>query len=191
MRQINNGFMPYYYISENGKIYNREKEKEIKPIEGYSFRLKTIDNQYKRINLKKIYRIIFDKEYCIDDIENYRDEEWKPIERTDDRYFISNKGRVKSLAGYEAIILKPNHVNGYERVDIVVDGIRSSRLVSRLVASAFLKAPAALDMQLHHIDGNKYNNNADNLIWLTPKEHFQIHNSVELKSDKEKNDVEL
>lgn len=46
-------------------------------------------------------------EFCIDEIENLSGEEWKPIENTDNKYFISNYGRVKSYCGYNAIVLKP------------------------------------------------------------------------------------
>lgn len=31
------------------------------------------------------------------------------------------------------------------------------------------------NLEIHHIDGNKKNNNAENLKILTPKEHSKIH----------------
>lgn len=57
-------------------------------------------------------------------------------------YYISSKGRIKSLQGYETIILKPfANQGGYARVDIVESGKRQTKLVHRLVAAAFLPFP--------------------------------------------------
>lgn len=53
-----------------------------------------------------MYRKVYNKEFCIDTIEDLSGEIWKPIENTQERYFISNLGRVKSYCGYTAIVLK-------------------------------------------------------------------------------------
>ena len=188
MKQILQGYKDYYFLSLDGKIYNKKDNIYIYPDKEHRFYLRKEDGTGKKVTLKELYRLVFDRNYCLDEIENLDGEEWKPIERTDQMYWISNKGRVKSLKGYKAIILKPNIHHGYERVDIMLEGSRSSKLVSRLVASAFLLPPAALDMQLHHIDGKKTNNSKENLIWLTPKEHREIHNRMnKVRNEEEKN----
>ena len=133
------------------------------------------DIKYKKITLRELYKIVFDKYYVIDNIEDLEEENWKPIERTNNIYWISDKGRVKSYSNYEAIILKPSYVRGYERVDIYQEGSRCGKLISRLVAAAFLLPPAALDMQLHHKNGIKTDNRKENLVWLTPAEHRAEH----------------
>lgn len=181
MQQINNDYASCYYLTESGEIYNSSTETYLKPNEKHSFRLKRVDDTYKRVTLRELYFLVFGKRYCKDTIKNLDNEQWKPIERTDNVYWISDKGRVKSLANYEAIILKPNIINGYERVDIVQEGSRSSKLISRLVAAAFLLPPAALDMQLHHKNGIRTDNNKDNLVWLTPKQHKQEHLKIKQK----------
>ena len=64
---------------------------------------------------------------------------------------------------------------GYYRVDIFKDEQRTTKLIHRLVAAAFLEPPQNIDMQIHHKDFDSTNNKADNLIWLNPQQHKQIH----------------
>ena len=181
LQQINNNYADYYYLTEEGTIYNSKTNKYIKPCSNNLFKLKTIEGNYVKISLKKLYKLVFNKCYVIDNIEDLSGEHWKPIERTDNCYYVSDKGRIKSYKGYQAIILKTYLTNGYERVDIVVDGERSSKLVSRLVAAAFLEQPKSIDMQLHHKSGCKTENNKNNLVWLTPAEHRAEHKRMKEK----------
>lgn len=61
---------------------------------------------------------------------------------------ISNKGRVKSLTGYEARILKYNiNQRGYYRVELWYpdSSLRKVLLVHRLVADAFLEPPESIE----------------------------------------------
>ena len=175
MKQLNNGFKACYYLTTDGNIYNKETNKIIKADSSHRFKLKLESGIRKSISLKELYYLVYNTIYCIDNIEDLQSEEWKPIERTNKIYWISNKGRVKSLQGYEAKILKENRITGYARVDIIQDNSRSTKLISRLVASAFLPQPQSIDMQIHHIDGNTFNNNSNNLKWVTPQEHIKIH----------------
>lgn len=181
MKQIKNGFKDYYYLTEEGIIYNSLKEKYIKP--NYNaFILQTEDDKTRKISLKKLYYLVYNKNYCIDNIKDLDNEVWKDIELTNGIYKISNLGRVKSLTGYEARILKTTrNLKGYLRVDIIQEKQRATKLVHRLVAAAFLMQPHNIDMQIHHKDFDNTNNKADNLQWLTPKEHKEIH----LKRNKE------
>ena len=72
--------------------------------------------------------------------------------------------------------MKPyTNQHGYVRVDMKQKGERKSKLVHRLVAEYFLPFPERLDMQLHHKDFNKQNNAVDNLVWMTPSDHKQLH----------------
>ena len=178
MQQINNNFASCYYLTREGTVFNSSTNKTIKADSSHMFKLKTEQGAYKKISLKELYKKVYNEPYCIDDIPNLENEEWKPVERTENVYWISDKGRVKSLAGYKAIILKPNYINGYERVDIVQDGSRSSKLISRLVAAAFLLQPAAIDMQLHHKNGQRSCNTKENLEWLTPQQHKAAHKKM-------------
>ena len=46
--------------------------------------------------------------------------------------------------------------------------------IHRIVAKAFIPNPEN-KKEVHHIDVNPYNNNADNLMWVTNREHNDIH----------------
>lgn len=175
MKQVNNGYAEYYFLTEEGIVYNKKLNRKLKADPDNRFTLKREDNTYKKVSLKELYKLVYNEIYCIDDIEDLDQEEWREIKGSQKVYWISSKGRVKSKAGYKAKILKTTATNGYEKVDIMIEGQRQTRLVHRLVAAAFLMQPEDIEMQIHHKDFNKYNNNADNLEWVTKQKHSKIH----------------
>lgn len=176
MRQIKEEFLDIYYLTEDGKIFNKETEKYLKKDSNNCFKLKREDGKYKKVSLKSLYKKVYNKVYCEDKIDDLSDEIWKEIENCEGKYFVSNKGRIKSYNQYEAFIMKARETNnGYLRIDLIEQGQRVSRLVHRVVASSFLETPKSINMELHHKDFNKKNNNADNLEWLTIAEHKKKH----------------
>lgn len=93
-------------------------------------------------------------------------EEWKSLPDFPD-YFISNLGNVKNKKG---IILAGDHNNmGYRRV-IFYTPYKKRFFVHRLVATLFCEGEAP-DLVVNHIDGNKENNIATNLEWVTRSEN--------------------
>ena len=167
------GYDRRYIIYENGTVFDIEANQYIEISKGHKVKLKDKNWKYGYVTLKKLYRKVFDKEYCIDSIENYLLEEWKPIEETDGKYLISNYGRLKSYCRYSAIIVKPySNQYGYYRADIRKSGKRVTALIHRLVATAFVvnDNPKENDT-VDHIDGNKHNNKASNLRWLSRSEN--------------------
>lgn len=178
MKQINNGFDERYYLTKGGEVYDSTRDKYKKADKQHVFKLRTVEGKYKKISLRPLYKLVYDEIYVIDNTEDLEGEEWKAIDRTDNIYWISDKGRVKSYASYEAKILKPYINNGYERVDIYQDGSRSTKSVNRLVAAAFLLPPKYIDMQLHHKNRNRADNRKENLVWLTAAEHREIHRKL-------------
>lgn len=78
---------------------------------------------------------------------------------------VSNTGKVRSLIYNRE--LKPFASNrGYLRVALCKDKTIKNVSLHRLVAEAFVPNPNGYDT-VDHIDGNKLNNNADNLQWLS------------------------
>lgn len=61
--------------------------------------------------------------------------------------------------------------SGYFAVSAYINGKQTTGLVHRLVASAFVPNPES-KREVNHIDGNKENNCADNLEWVTAKENI-------------------
>lgn len=101
-------------------------------------------------------------------------EEWKPISGFEGLYEISSYGRVKSFKVYPSgKILKPSpDSNGYLRLSLSKDGKKSDATVHRLVAEAFLPRIDGKTC-VNHIDGDKANNQLDNLEWCTYRENAQ------------------
>ena len=176
MKQINNGFKEYYFLSVDGEVYNNKTKSYLKQ-RNHKYKLRTTDNNQKTISVKELYRIVYSKNFCKDNIVLLEDEIFKEIDNTDGKYLISNYGRVKSLMGYNAIILKPYITpNGYYRLQIIQDGEPTNWFIHSLVATSFLSPPKSLNYQIHHKDFNSLNNKAENLEYLSPAEHRKKHN---------------
>lgn len=89
---------------------------------------------------------------------------------THPKYSVSRDGRVKNSRGHEKA-LQLDH-KGYYKVDLYNNGDCSTKRVHRLVAEAFIPNPDNKP-DINHIDGNKRNNSADNLEWVTKSENIQ------------------
>jgi len=91
-----------------------------------------------------------------------------------DKYWISNHGRVLSWKHNIPTFLQPSKDReGYLHVRIYRKGHSSATLfkVHRLVALNFLK-PSPERPTVNHKDGDKQNNNASNLEWMTQQENI-------------------
>lgn len=161
-----------YFIDTKGNIYNKYKRK-LKHNNKFIYTLIDDNKRRKNISLKTLYRIVYNKEFCIDQIENLIDEIWKEIQGTKGQYFISNKGRIKSYLRYNAILLRQTvSPKNYKYISIY--GIKYK--IHRLVAFAFVENDNLEDKkEVHHKDGNTLNNNSYNLEWISTKDHIERH----------------
>jgi len=87
------------------------------------------------------------------------------------RYFVSNQGRVFSNhSGWKEISQSTTN-GGYIKVRLYTNGKCKNIYVHRLVAKYFVDNPENLP-QVDHIDMDKTNNNACNLRWVTTSENI-------------------
>lgn len=99
--------------------------------------------------------------------------EWRAIKDYEDLYMVSNTGLIKSLHwGKEKLLKQVIRSNNYPYyfVGLLKNGKRKYFAVHRLVAMMFIPNPNNYE-QVDHLDGNKLNNNVENLEWVTPKEN--------------------
>ena len=104
-------------------------------------------------------------------------EQWIQIEGAP-AYSVSNLGQIlRKLPGKGARaghIMKPcPNRDGYYQLVLPLNGRRKSVKIARLVAYAFL-GPCPLGHEVNHKDGNKANNTAENLEYVTRRQQM-IH----------------
>lgn len=104
-------------------------------------------------------------------------ETWKPIVAIPG-YEVSSLGRVKKLPcgkgfnSVERIKTLVTSKDGYLMLNWkTLDGKQHSKPIHRIVAEAFIPNPEKKDT-VNHIDGDKTNNNVDNLEWATRREQL-------------------
>lgn len=94
-------------------------------------------------------------------------EQWKDIIGYDN-YQISNFGNVRNVQTNKVLIGDTNNI-GYRRVTLYKP-IKKRFFIHRLVATYFCDGYQE-DLVVNHKDGNKQNNCADNLEWVTRSEN--------------------
>lgn len=117
---------------------------------------------------------------------------WKNIDGYDGKYQISNYGDIRATRDRygrnKTTYIKGGVIkNGYRIVSLCKEGRYSTYYVHRLVAKYFCPNPFNDDC-VNHIDGNKLNNRADNLEWLTREENIYHACRVGLIKVNNKND---
>lgn len=95
-------------------------------------------------------------------------EEWRPASFPDCPYEVSSLGRVRRIGGAPLKYIMTVH--GYANVGVRTAGGFLSVRVHRLVALTFL-GPRPDGAVINHIDGDKCNNRATNLEYVTLSEN--------------------
>lgn len=114
-------------------------------------------------------------------------ENWLPISGYESIYMVSFLGEIKSLertfysgkkytnkkTNPEKILTHTVGVDGYCRVTLKAKPLKARTfLVHRIVATAFIENKANLP-EVNHLNGNKQDNRAINLEWVTPKQNSE------------------
>jgi hypothetical protein len=106
-------------------------------------------------------------------------------------YQVSNKGRVRRkyknnrysfINPFTAYTFKykngkkiketPNYST--PRVKFSYKGKTRNFVLGRIILQTFQTIPEYNEKQVHHIDGNPFNNAIENLMWLSQKEHLKL-----------------
>jgi len=96
------------------------------------------------------------------------------------KYKVCSDGSIYGARGFK---LEGKDHQGYRRHSIYVDGKPKQFLAHRIVAITFLDNPQDL-AEVNHIDGNKSNNNLDNLEWVSREGNQQHAFRTGLNSNK-------
>ena len=74
MKRIENNFCDYYYLTEDGRLFNSMNSRYKKVDKQHKFILNTLDGDKKRITLKSLYLLVYNRPYCEDDISDLENE---------------------------------------------------------------------------------------------------------------------
>lgn len=128
-------------------------------------------------------------------LENMPNEIWKDIKDYENKYQISNYGRVKSLFNKSwdkktkrERILTIKTTGNYPHIRLFKNNVGKNFLVHRLVAETFIPNPQKKS-QVNHIDENKYNNCISNLEWCDST--YNINYGERTKKVKEKLSIKI
>ena len=124
---------------------------------------------------------------------------WKDISGYENKYQVSNFGRIKSLqrdvisgrGGFRTVkekILKPKIDRyGYLTIDLRDQNqIRKTLKIHRLVAIAFISNPEN-KIQVNHKNESKTDNTIQNLEWTTPLQNSNYGTRTERSAKKRRN----
>lgn len=106
-------------------------------------------------------------------------EQWKDIVFDDnisenEKFKISNYGRILNCKGKKAFLVTKSYINGYQNLPLKQkhNGKSTSRYVHKLVAQHFLNQNDGI--YVIHLNYDKTDNRIDNLKWATKREK-EIH----------------
>lgn len=115
----------------------------------------------------------------MDELDKINLDNFLPCPTLSDRYLIDDSGNIYSIRKNKFVAQRLDRY-GYPRVNLYEGTKQYTRTVHRLVAQAFIPNPEN-KLEVNHIDGNKENNNIDNLEWVTSSENQKHAFSIGLQ----------
>jgi hypothetical protein len=133
-----------------------------------------MENQMKDLNElhKQIKNVMIKMNANLKQINDI--ERWKIIEGYSN-YSVSTHGRVRNDKTNKILKNKTNK-NGYQNVCLCMNGKKTSVLIHRIVAIAFIADPLNKNY-VDHIDNDRKNNHISNLRYATKSEN-QMNKSI-------------
>ena len=94
------------------------------------------------------------------------------MSRTVSHYEVTKEGEIisHSISGKQ-MVLSTSQSTKYKMVRLYLNGVTVQKYVHRLVAEQYCERPEGCN-EVDHIDGDKFNNHADNLEWVTRAENM-------------------
>jgi DNA-directed RNA polymerase specialized sigma subunit len=116
-------------------------------------------------------------------LKKIEDEVWREVPETNNRYHVSNYGRVKSFAynKKDGVILKNSISNGFRAIQIKQNNASKRYYIHKLVAEIWISKPSENHAFVTHNDGNLLNNRASNLSWHTKESLNEQHRELNKK----------
>lgn len=97
---------------------------------------------------------------------------WKDLKGFEDKFKISSTGIIVNKYNNTKVKTRISK-DGYVYVGLYYNKKSHIKTVHRLVAKAFIPKDNNNNLEVNHIDGNKLNNNINNLEWITHKENIK------------------
>lgn len=97
----------------------------------------------------------------------------RPVPGFEGLYQVTSTGMIWSVKRQKYISIDDNG-QGYKLFYASKDGQKTPKLVHRVVAEAFI-GPIGQGEEVNHLDRNPSNNNKNNLIIVTKREHSLFH----------------
>ena len=101
-------------------------------------------------------------------------------------YAVSKCGRVFRISSQKEMKQSPQGIPKYMYIRTCEHNIAKNTRVHIMVADAWLDKPSELHDTVNHIDGDKFNNNLENLEWVTKSQNQRhaIQTGLKGKGDK-------
>lgn len=107
-------------------------------------------------------------------------EEWRAIPAYP-KYEASNDGHIRTIKT-ERILRPSRNQHGLLKVNLMKDGKTYTKNLNHIVAKAFLEPPTRKDfISIIHLDGDKNNCAASNLMWRPRYFAIKYHQQFDLK----------
>ena len=126
-------------------------------------------------------------------LRKLEDEVWKVIPDSNERYQVSNYGRIKSFAfnKKDGQILKCSLVNGFKIVELKTNKGKNKVYIHKLVAQIWIPRQSDNHIFVTHLDGNLTNNHYSNLEWHTRETLTEKHREFRNRKGKGHNRIKV